>query len=85
MDLEKSKYTDLINQIGGLLQKGREQAAKSVNSILVQLISYSADTLLNLNKVVRKKQSMEVSFSSSFQKIYQDFMVRDLADLTCCI
>ena len=36
MDLEKSKYTDLINQIGGLLQKGREKAAKSVNTILVQ-------------------------------------------------
>jgi predicted nuclease of restriction endonuclease-like (RecB) superfamily len=36
MDLEKSKYTDLINQIGGLLLKGREQVAKSVNTILVQ-------------------------------------------------
>lgn len=35
MDIEQSKYTDLINQIGGLLQKGREQAAKSVNTILV--------------------------------------------------
>ncbi len=36
MDIEQSKYTDLINQIGGLLQKGREQVAKSVNTILVQ-------------------------------------------------
>ena len=36
MDIEQSKYTDLINQIGGLLHKGREQVAKSVNTILVQ-------------------------------------------------
>jgi predicted nuclease of restriction endonuclease-like (RecB) superfamily len=36
MDIEKSKYSDLINQIGGLLQKGREQVAQSVNTILVQ-------------------------------------------------
>jgi predicted nuclease of restriction endonuclease-like (RecB) superfamily len=36
MDIEKSKYTYLINQIGGLLQKGREQVAKSVNTILIQ-------------------------------------------------
>lgn len=36
MDIEQSKYADLINQIGGLLEKGREQVAKSVNTILVQ-------------------------------------------------
>lgn len=36
MDIEQSKYSDLVNQIGGLLQKGREQVAKSVNTILVQ-------------------------------------------------
>lgn len=36
MDLEQSKYSDLIGQIGGLLQKGREQVAQSVNTILVQ-------------------------------------------------
>lgn len=35
MEIEQPKYTDLINQIGGLLQKGREQVAKSVNTILV--------------------------------------------------
>lgn len=36
MDIEQSKYNDLINQIGGLLQKGREQAAQTVNTILVK-------------------------------------------------
>jgi predicted nuclease of restriction endonuclease-like (RecB) superfamily len=36
MNLEQSKYSDLINQIGGLLQNGRTQVAKSVNTILVQ-------------------------------------------------
>lgn len=36
MDIEQSKYNDLIIQIGGLLQKGREQVAQSVNTILVQ-------------------------------------------------
>lgn len=36
MKPEQSKYTELVTQIGGLLQKGREQAARSVNTILVQ-------------------------------------------------
>ncbi len=36
MDLEQSKYNDLINRIGDLLHKGREQASQSVNTILVQ-------------------------------------------------
>lgn len=36
MSITESKYTELINQIGGLLQQGREQVAKSVNKILVQ-------------------------------------------------
>ncbi len=36
MDLEQSKYSSLINEIGSLLQKGREQATQSVNTILVQ-------------------------------------------------
>ena len=32
----KSKYSDLIGQIGGLLQQGRKQAAYTVNNILVK-------------------------------------------------
>lgn len=36
MNIEKSKYQHLINQIGDLLQAGRSQAAQSVNTILVQ-------------------------------------------------
>lgn len=36
MGIEKAKYTNLINEIGVLLQKGREQVAQSVNTILVQ-------------------------------------------------
>lgn len=36
MNLEKPKYSELINQIGGLLQAGKTQAAQSVNTILVQ-------------------------------------------------
>lgn len=36
MELPQSKYSDLISQIGSLLQKGREQVAQSVNTILVQ-------------------------------------------------
>ncbi|WP_221389843.1 YhcG family protein [Dyadobacter sp. NIV53] len=36
MEITQSKYNDLISQIGNLLLKGREQAAKSVNTILVQ-------------------------------------------------
>lgn len=36
MELEQSKYYNLINQIGDLLLRGREQASQSVNTILVQ-------------------------------------------------
>ncbi len=36
MNLDKSKYTELINEIGVILQKGREQVAQSVNTILVK-------------------------------------------------
>lgn len=36
MELEQSKYNNLINQIGDLLLRGREQASQSVNTILVQ-------------------------------------------------
>lgn len=36
MTLEQSKYSDLISQIGDLLQKGRTQVSQSVNTILVQ-------------------------------------------------
>jgi len=36
MDIEKLKYTHLIDEIGTLLEKGKEQVAQSVNTILVQ-------------------------------------------------
>lgn len=36
MNIEQSKYTALIDEIGSLLQKGREQVAHSANTILVQ-------------------------------------------------
>jgi hypothetical protein len=36
MNIEKHSYTELIDIIGGLLQQGRQQAAQSVNTILVQ-------------------------------------------------
>ncbi len=36
MNLYKSKYIELIDEIGDLLQKGREQVAQSVNTILVK-------------------------------------------------
>jgi DUF1016 N-terminal domain len=36
MEIEKLPYQQLISQIGSLLQNGRQQAAKSVNTILVQ-------------------------------------------------
>lgn len=36
MEIEQSKYGELINQIGSLLENGRKQVAQSVNTILVQ-------------------------------------------------
>jgi predicted nuclease of restriction endonuclease-like (RecB) superfamily len=40
MNLEKQPYSELINKIGSLLQQGRQQAAQSVNTILVQTYWY---------------------------------------------
>lgn len=36
MNIEKAKYTNLIDEIGELLQKSREQITQSVNTVLVQ-------------------------------------------------
>ncbi|MBA4301912.1 MAG: hypothetical protein C0433_17690 [Cyclobacterium sp.] len=36
MEVNKSKYSDLISQIGSLLKSGQKQAAQSVNTILVK-------------------------------------------------
>jgi predicted nuclease of restriction endonuclease-like (RecB) superfamily len=36
MNIDKQPYQNLVSQIGILLQKGRQQAAQSVNTILVQ-------------------------------------------------
>ena len=36
MNVEPSKYNELIHQIGGLLSNGRQQVAQSVNIILVR-------------------------------------------------
>ena len=36
MEVQENKYQSLIEQIGGLLQLGRQKAAQSVNTILVQ-------------------------------------------------
>lgn len=36
MSPDKSNYTELVDEIGTLLAKGREKAAQSVNTILVQ-------------------------------------------------
>ncbi len=36
MEIEKQTYNQLITEIGGLLQQGRQQAVQSVNTILVQ-------------------------------------------------
>lgn len=40
MNLEKQPYSELIDKIGSLLQQGRQQAAQSVNTILVQTYWY---------------------------------------------
>lgn len=36
MEIQPNQYTDLISRIGDLLQAGRQKAAQSVNTILVQ-------------------------------------------------
>ena len=36
MEIQPNQYSDLISRIGNLLQAGRQKAAQSVNTILVQ-------------------------------------------------
>ena len=58
MDVEQSKYTELIKQIGGLLEKGREQVAKSVNTILVQTYWLIGRHIVEFEQGGKEKQSM---------------------------
>jgi len=36
MEIEQGHYQQLINEIGSLLEGGRQQAAQAVNTVLVQ-------------------------------------------------
>lgn len=79
MSLEQSKYTNLINEIGSLLQMGREQASQAVNTILVQTYWLIGKHIVEFEQEVKRKRIMAVNFWISSQEIYLNVTERGLA------
>jgi predicted nuclease of restriction endonuclease-like (RecB) superfamily len=69
MDLEQSKYSALVNQIGSLLQKGKRQAAQSVNTILVHTYWLIGSHIVNFEQGGREKAAYG---SFLFEKLSKD-------------
>jgi predicted nuclease of restriction endonuclease-like (RecB) superfamily len=55
MNLEKQPYTELIDKIGSLMQQGRQQAAQSVNTILVQTYWYIGQHIVEFEQKGNQK------------------------------
>ncbi|MFN6378805.1 MAG: PDDEXK nuclease domain-containing protein [Flavobacteriales bacterium] len=78
MGIEQSKYNDLINQIGGLLQKGREQVAQSL-----YLTFPKSETLSNVLgwshyfEILRSDNELEINFYTK-QAEKENWSVREL-------
>jgi hypothetical protein len=55
MNLEKQPYCELIGKIGSLMQHGRQQAAQSVNTILVQTYWYIGQHIVEFEQKGNQK------------------------------
>ncbi len=55
MNLEKQPYSELIDKIGNLLLQGRQQAAQSVNTILVQTYWYIGQHIVEFEQKGNQK------------------------------
>jgi DUF1016 N-terminal domain len=69
MDIEKAPYEQLITQIGGLLQNGRQQAAQAVNTILVKTYWHIGQHIVEFEQKGNEKAEYEHSFLSGFLNI----------------
>lgn len=81
MELEQSKYNNLINQIGDLLLRGREQASQSVNTILVQTYWLIGRHIVEFEQDGNERLNMAVFSLKNFPKICKMFMERGLVGL----
>lgn len=72
MNLEKQPYSELIDKIGGLLQQGRQQAAQSVNTILVQTYWYIGQHIVEFEQKGNEKAEYG---SQLFERLSKDLTI----------
>lgn len=72
MNLEKQPYSELINKIGSLLQQGRQQAAQSVNTILVQTYWYIGQHIVEFEQNGNEKAEYG---SHLFERLSKDLTI----------
>lgn len=72
MNLEKQPYSELIDKIGSLLQQGRQQAAQSVNTILVQTYWHIGQHIVEFEQ----KGNQKAEYGSQlFERLSKDLSV----------
>jgi predicted nuclease of restriction endonuclease-like (RecB) superfamily len=72
MNLEKLPYSELIDKIGSLLQQGRQQAAQSVNTILVQTYWFIGQHIVEFEQ----KGSEKAEYGSQlFERLSKDLTI----------
>ena len=72
MNPEKQSYSELINQIGSLLQLGRQQAAQSVNTILVQTYWHIGQHIVEFEQ----KGNQKAEYGSQlFERLSKDLIL----------
>jgi hypothetical protein len=87
MNIEKQPYSELIDTIGSLLQQGRQQAAQSVNTILVQTYWFIGQHIVEFEQEGNEKAEYGKGLSRSniFQilQIYEVFFkIRMLCEVS---
>jgi len=71
MSLEKQPYSELIDKIGSLLQQGRQQAAQSVNTILLQTYWYIGQHIVEFEQKGNEKAEYG---SQLFERLSKDLV-----------
>lgn len=72
MNLEKQSYSELIDKIGSLLQQGRQQAAQSVNTILVQTYWFIGQHIVEFEQKGNEKAEYG---SQLFERLSKDLTI----------
>jgi predicted nuclease of restriction endonuclease-like (RecB) superfamily len=72
MNLEKQPYSELIDKIGSLLRQGRQQAAQSVNTILVQTYWFIGQHIVEFEQ----KGNQKAEYGSQlFERLSKDLTI----------